>query len=181
MRSITSIRQQRHVNAKLRGCLCNLGRGADLSLWRRSAVCGSSFGEVTIWDFLYAGSPCYVSVGPLPANVTNAVLYSCGNLPLYGKPCLGITDKVNLFFVRGDPSKPVALQMPAFLGPLGVASVSQVSSLSVYMYGAASPPIQPTVFTNLQFVAGDLFISGQVRTAPLPPTHRTSDPQMHLS
>lgn len=140
--------------------------GLNSVLWSRGAVCSSQFLEITIWDFLTNGSTCLISLGPIPANLSSVAFYSCGGNTLYGKRCLGITDKINLFFLRSNTSAPVVVKMGSYLNTLGIADVTQLGNLSILVAGAASPPIQPVVFSSLQFVIGDLFINGQVRPGP---------------
>eukprot|EP00884_Botryococcus_braunii_P000870 jgi/Botrbrau1/10784/Bobra.0119s0010.1 len=131
-----------------------------------SAVCGDGNLEVTVWDLMYDGSPCSISLGPLPSDISTATLYACTGT-LYGKPCTGIKDKLNILFYQQQPTAPTVLQMSSHLDTLGVSGLTQATSLGVLLIGTPSTPIEPVFLPNLRFITGDLLVSGLPELAPL--------------
>jgi hypothetical protein len=129
----------------------------EFLLW--SAVCGQGNVEVTVWDLMYAGSPCAISLGPLPADLTKVTLYGCSGT-LYGQQCLAMKDKLNILFIQQQPNSPVVLQIGNHLTTLGISGLTQAASLGVYFLGTPSTPIQPSFLPNLAFLTGDLLITG---------------------
>eukprot|EP00884_Botryococcus_braunii_P000872 jgi/Botrbrau1/10786/Bobra.0119s0012.1 len=129
-------------------------------------VCGTGSDEVTVWDLMYAGSSCFVSLGPLPSDLSTSKLYACDQT-LYGKTCTGMKDKLNILFFQQQPTSPTVLQISSFLTKLGIAGLTQVGSLGIYLTGTPSPPIQPSFLPSLAFITGDLIVSGNSALRPL--------------
>jgi hypothetical protein len=123
------------------------------------AECGDGSKEITVWDLMYEGSPCSISLGPLTSDLSNTTLYAC-TATLYGKNCTGMKDSLNLLFYYQQPTAAVVLQISNHLATLGISELTQVASLKVLMVGSPPSPIQPSFLRSLAFISGDLVVTG---------------------